>query len=364
MFITNSNVAAPRGGRALLSALHWRALQDVVGDTIRLQFMTGHSTALRATWGYIDGVTPDTIADLIAMIERDHVAFVWLDGSNFGTLAAAIRQRAPSVVILTFFHNVETRFFLGLVRYAPALRALAVLLANYLAERRAVRSSDRLIALSERDSAALARLYGKSATDIAPMAVEDVVPEAHPHAEPLAPDAPLIFVGGSFYANLAGMRWFAERVAPRIAADAQVIGYGMEVLRAELSKYPNIEVVGPVDHLDVSYRSACAAIAPIFDGSGMKTKVAEALMYGRPIVGTSEAFSGYEAVAGQAGWVCDTAEEFVSAVAIAKATSLTSFDPALRALYEKFYSPAALRHRLVDILAAAGLMSPGPSLTQ
>ena len=40
---------------------------------------------------------------------------------------------------------------------------------------------------------------------------------------------------------------------------------------------------------------AALVIAPIFDGSGMKTKVAEALMHGKHVVGTPEAFSGYAA---------------------------------------------------------------------
>lgn len=35
-------------------------------------------------------------------------------------------------------------------------------------------------------------------------------------------------------------------------------------------------------------------IAPIFEGSGMKLKTAEALMYGKTVFGTTEAFEGYD----------------------------------------------------------------------
>jgi len=35
-------------------------------------------------------------------------------------------------------------------------------------------------------------------------------------------------------------------------------------------------------------------ILPIISGSGMKTKTAEALMYGKSIIGIKEAFEGYK----------------------------------------------------------------------
>ena len=40
-------------------------------------------------------------------------------------------------------------------------------------------------------------------------------------------------------------------------------------------------VVGEVESLAQWYHDAYFVVAPIFDGSGMKTKVAEALMYGK-----------------------------------------------------------------------------------
>lgn len=92
-------------------------------------------------------------------------------------------------------------------------------------------------------------------------------------------------------------------------------------------------------------------IAPIFDGSGMKTKVAEALMYGKKIIGTPEAFSGYEGVADQAGWVCATANEFVAAIADAESEVTQPFYPELRMLYEEKYSFSAAATRLAAILA-------------
>ena len=82
----------------------------------------------------------------------------------------------------------------------------------------------------------------------------------------------------------------------------------------------------------------------------MKTKVAEALMFGKKIIGTPEAFSGYGEVADRAGWVCTTADQFVVAIEDAASTIAKSFDPDLRALYEDKYSYPAARSRLARIL--------------
>ena len=160
----------------------------------------------------------------------------------------------------------------------------------------------------------------------------------------------MLFVGGSFYANLAGIAWFARNVAPALQFETLVVGSGMESERASLERAHNVRVIGLVDDLAPYYRDALAVIAPIFDGSGMKTKVAEALMHGKAIAGTSEAFTGYEAC-GEIGWRCDNAATFIAAIAQAGAEGTPGFDPALRSLYEQHYSPAALRRALAAIIA-------------
>src|SRR5215211_106650 len=131
-------------------------------------------------------------------------------------------------------------------------------------------------------------------TDVLPMAIEDKlrneadVPQG-PLKEPYA-----LFVGGAFYANQSGIKWFVENVVPEVSIKTCIVGKGLEALRGELERDGKVEVVGAVDELGHWYRNAKVVIAPIFDGSGMKTKVAEALMYGKRIIGTREAFSGYE----------------------------------------------------------------------
>lgn len=356
MLLTKQLDSVPRGGREMLCKLNQDALVSIFCANIFVfELPPARPSTLgeivNAFRGHIDGLTAQTIDDAIDRIQRENVRQVFVDGSNLGGIVPALKRRLTNVEVTSFFHNVEARFFWGALATTKTPRALAVFIANFLAERKATRLSDKRICLSERDSRLLEKLYGKGATHIAPMALADklhpgTVAPAPVEAEPFA-----LFVGGNFYANRDGIAWFVQHVAPLIDIKVCVVGKGMEDMRAQLEIPGRVEVVGPVDSLAEWYRRARFVIAPIFDGSGMKTKVAEALMYGKKIVGTPEAFSGYEDVLPQAGWMCKTRDEFVSAIVEAQATITQCFDMNLRQIYEQRYSMTAATERLRQILS-------------
>lgn len=355
MLVTNKLQVAPSGGRELLCKLNQDALREIYGNRLVVYALPrsplqGLKSIVDAFRGNIDGLNDVVIGKALQIIQGKNVGKVFVDGSNLGGFVKVAKQRFPKVEITTFFHNVEARFFLGSLRQTKSLRALAVLMVNYLAERKAVRYSNKLVCLSERDGLLLQKVYGRAATHVSPMALEDKMPTGLGQASKPAPEKFALFVGGTFYANRAGIAWFVEHVVPRVHIKICIVGRGFEALRQELERDGKVEVVGAVDHLADWYRDAHFVIAPIFDGSGMKTKVAEALMYGKKIIGTPEAFSGYEGVAEWAGWVCSTADEFVAAIGCAKDLALVSFDPELRALYEAKYSYPAARSRLAGIM--------------
>ena len=87
------------------------------------------------------------------MFYKDERLALFIDGSNLGAAARAIKRTCPRVRVVTFFHNVEARFFLGALRAKPTAKAFGVLLAHYRAERLAVRWSDTIVCLSARDGA-------------------------------------------------------------------------------------------------------------------------------------------------------------------------------------------------------------------
>ena len=324
---------------------------ELLGDDLKLFLLdSAGSSAVLSLRGHVDGATPAAAAELARRIDAEGVTRVYLNGSNLGRLARAVRKALPKIEIFTFFHNVEAVFFAGAVKATPGPRAAAVLVANYVAERDAVRYSDRLIALNERDSQVLKRLYGRGATDILPMALKDRLEESSATLRSEEAADFLLFVGGGFYANVAGIRWFARNVAPHLSLRIRVIGRGLEKYRKELEQSGKVDVLGAVDDLQPHYLDAAAVIAPIFGGSGMKTKVAEALMYGKKILGSDEAFCGYEQIAPVAGWICNNRDEFVAAAAQVARTKPPRFDRTLRQIYEDGFSHSATRSRLAKIL--------------
>ena len=341
----------------MLCKLNHDVLKDIYGDRLTVlelkkQPINSFKLIANAFQGHIDGVNTETISIASNFIVGMNIKKVFVDGSNLGGILRVIKQNFPQVEVTTFFHNVESRFFFGSLKKACTLHALAVLMVNYLTERNSVLCSDKLICLSARDSNLLNKLYGRAATHISPIALQDKLP--HFEATKLGESSEIfaLFVGGDFYANRAGISWFVKNVAPRINIKTCIIGKGFEDLKDVLEVSGRVKVIGAVDSLADWYRNAHFVIAPIFDGSGMKTKVAEALMFGKRIIGTPEAFSGYENNTKMLGTVCATAAEFVEAINSATSEVLQVFDPKLRELYEVNYSFTAARSRLATILAA------------
>jgi glycosyltransferase involved in cell wall biosynthesis len=259
-------------------------------------------------------------------------------------LARTVR---PSLPVITFCHNCETQFFTDALRHAPGIRAASVLAAHWQAERLAVRHSTRIVTLSARDSDALVRRFGHGADAIVPIALDDT---RDPAALPARQGEPpyVLFVGGGFFGNIEGLRWYARTVAPDLPIRTLVVGRGLEGLGP---LHARVELVGAVDDLSPWYAGAALVIAPILSGSGMKTKVAEALMHGKRVVGTGEAFAGYAPEVLAANHQCDEPAGIAAAIAAVVAQRPPAFDPTLRALYERHHSRAAFGKELRAVLA-------------
>lgn len=340
------------GGRELLCSLNRKALTDILQGNLAIVEVCSDSPERRVSsvLGNIDGINDDSLQRVIDFCTQESIRRVFIDGSNLGLAAKAVKSSLPFVEVITFFHNCEARFFLGAARQHPSIKAVGVLLANYLAERAAVRFSDQRICLTERDSRLLKRIYGRRATHISPMVMQDqvsvsAISNPGPDAERYA-----LFVGGSFYANRQGIEWYVDHVATQAPIKTYVVGKGLEQWKEKLERNGNVQVIGAVDHVAPWYLGAQFVIAPIFDGSGMKTKVAEALMFGKRIVGTPEAFVGYED-AEDIGMVCTTPAEFLEALHKEMDGATARVDPRLRGIYEDKYSYAAAKSRLATILS-------------
>ena len=355
LLLTASSVGGASGGRFLLSKLNHDILKDVFGArclVVEIQKnRAGRKNSIFSAFrGHIDGLSNEFLASLVQDIEVGRVSKVFVDGSNYGEIVRTVKKSFSGIEVYTFFHNVEAKFFLDSLRQTKTLRALAVLIVNYLAERKAVQFSDEIVCLNQRDSCLLKRVYGKPATHISPMAMHDKLPGECVYSTGSQNEKYVLFVGGAFYANRAGIAWFVKYVSPHISCKTYIVGKGFECLKKELETHENVKVIGEVSSLAQWYRDAHLVVAPIFSGSGMKTKVAEALMFGKKVIGTPEAFTGYEDVAEEVGCICSNAKEFVRAIESSDTYVEAPFDRKLREIYESKYSYAAAKLTLEGIV--------------
>jgi hypothetical protein len=190
-------------------------------------------------------------------------------------------------------------------------------------EKLALRHSDKIMVLSSRDLKHLHECYPTemqkhSPTDIftAPVSMANNLSQQDisamqtkkPNAQPVG-----LFLGSLFDFNLQGIKWFVENVAEHTNANYIIAGKDFDKVAQELTR-PNVQVLGRQDDIKKLYMDADFCIGPIFAGSGMKVKTCEALMYGKTIFATDESLSGYNPDFEKIGALCNTAEEFITAI--------------------------------------------------
>lgn len=262
-------------------------------------------------FGYTLGMTPKVEAQIIEYIEHNQPDVIVFNTSYYGKIIKTIKKKYPKIKVLCFFHNIECVYVKAAFKRKKNIGQLLTIYATWRNELSAVRYSDKVICLNKRDANDLMKIYGRTADALCPICLPDAFDESKLHKRNGVVGA---FVGSNFFANYYGLCWFVKNVAPNINTSILIIGRGFEQYRKEFEQYPNIKVIGTVDNLSDHYYDIDFIIVPIFDGSGMKTKTAEALMFGKTIFGTDEAFCGYDVDLSRVGALCNTAEEFIDAI--------------------------------------------------
>ena len=227
----------------------------------------------------IDGINQTTKKKLIKIIEEKKIKYIFIEGSNLGGLCKYLKLYNSKIKIVVFFHNVESKFFFDNFKIKKTIHSLGVLIANYIAEKKSCDYSDKSITLTKDDKNLVYRIYGKKVNYITPLFKEDL--RQNQNTEIIKNKKNFIlFVGSAFYANIKGIEWFVDKVLPNINYDLAVIGNNFEKFHNLLNN-KKIIFLGKVNNIDKWYKNASFVISPIFLGSGMKSKIVEAMMYGK-----------------------------------------------------------------------------------
>lgn len=298
--------------------------------------------------GYLNGMDEKIAGNIRLKAQTGGYDWIFLASSNFGKLAAGLKKACPDVKICVLFNNIEYNFISSQLKTGCQPQLLLTLWATFRSERHIVKYADKTIVLNERERKELKRIYGREADAVIPIVLPDEYRERHEVHEVKREDAVLkgLFVGSNFYANKHAVEWFSQNVAPFTPHAAyEIVGKGFETEK-HLER-DNLKIVGTVDQVSTYYEKADFVIAPIFKGAGMKVKVAEAMMYGKTVVGTQEAFEGYSD-ADQYGKSCSDASEFIQA--INSRDFVTGYNPVARQYFLDLYEYDAVKGKLVNLL--------------
>ena len=263
------------------------------------------------------GVNREVITQVRAALRTNDYSYVFVSQSLMGRIVRMVKKEFPYIRIVLFFHNIEVQYAQEYFK-TKGLRAIPFYIVVRYWEKVGCHFADDLITLNSRDSNLLKQYYGRIATIELPTTFMDNF-DFH-KAQLLCQrrfnisDTPIdyLFVGVSFFANVHGVQWFIDNVMPYVKGHFHIVGKGMDSVHFNhLSE--NIHIHGYVEDLSAYYYLARVVVMPIFVGGGMKTKTAEALMYGKTILGTSEAFEGYR-VDSSCMILCNTADEYCQAL--------------------------------------------------
>lgn len=255
--------------------------------------------------------------NIIEKIKINHYDFCFISSSLAGNLVYHIKKCIPEIKVIVFFHNLEYKYFiqvkyLKIISYKFLFRSLLAFVAKN-SEKLSIEYADKIISLNDRDAKEIEKFYKRKVDLIFPTTFEDMYVNKYKKIK--SASKILLFVGSDFWANFYGINWFIENVLDNLDnVILYIVGKGTEAWREKFKNVNNLNIIGSVDDLGEYYVLADIVISPIFGGSGMKTKTAEALMYGKYICGTKEAFEGYDLDFSKIGGLCYNKEDFIEKI--------------------------------------------------
>ena len=358
LFIRYKKSGGILDGGEQVAEMHYNALTKLFGEESIDTYFLHNLDKKRSVLDYLRGIlyfpfnyhfglTPKKVRKLCEKAQAYDIVFI--DRSVFGIIAKKLKETGYKGKTVVFFHNIEALYFDSKISKRNPFRNVIVRCADHN-DAYSCQYADKVIALNKRDGNELFRRYGRHADALIPIAFRDKYNATEPDEAATRTKPECLFIGSNFAANNEGLLWFVNNVLPRVDIGFKVVGKGMERLKEEETALRDIEVIGSVADLTPYIKEADLMILPIFKGSGMKVKTCESLMFGKNILGTDEAFEGYDADYDRIGGKCNTADEFVGKINEFIATPRPRFNTYSRELFLERYSETTMLESMKKVL--------------
>lgn len=284
---------------------------------------------------------------------------VYLDFTKlFFVAKEAAKHDIPIIVRV---HNIERDYYHDLMMHSHSPLGAMKYIVQRQWERRTLNLAAATLFLTKDDQNRASDLYGLRDWNqncvIIPVAVDCGRTDS---SGPTVDGALRILYTGSLWSehNHDGILWFINNVWPRIGHFCELTIAGANPspkLINEIRYQRGITLVANPSDVDVSFLESHMYILPVFWGSGMKVRIAQALSYGLPVVATDTALVGYSIMQGRHGYRANTNEEFVKSIETYRSLATrqqTVMRSDILELFREEYSIESAKRRMGSALQA------------
>lgn len=259
---------------------------------------------------------------IIKIVGEYQYDVIFIDDSVMGKLAKKLKQYFPQIKLISYYHDVKAELAVKWLK-ENGVKTLPYNLGLIINEKINQKHVDVNLVLNKRESNLFEKYYRKTPEGLLPVGVPDIEKEYTLEKNDDSENVcNLLFVGAYYYPNVKGIKWFIINVLKKLDKKKYhltIIGSGMEYILHEIEPLENLTIKGWVDNLADEYMHADIVVEPLFEGGGMKIKTAEALQFGKCIVGTKESFEGYEEYFGSDVkdiylFCCNSQESFIAVI--------------------------------------------------
>lgn len=297
-------------------------------------------------FGYFFGLTPKRVKEILSISER--YDYIFIDRTVFGILAKKLKNNGYKGKVFCFFHNIEPLYFKAKLGKKPWCFIITRCVAKN--DQWSCRYADHVISLNSRDGKEIEKRYGRYPDSIISLALDDRYdkqdyPSGKTGKKPLC-----MCIGAYFKPNCDGIDWFIKNVYPHVNIKLRIVGKGMSKMTDNYQIPADVELISDVPDLVPYYEEADIMTIPLFQGSGMKVKTCESLMYGKNIIASDEALEGYELDYDRMGGRCNTAQEFIAAIQSFIENPRPRYNGYSRKVFLEKYSTDSMTEAFKDIL--------------
>jgi len=233
----------------------------------------------------IDDWCPDEVGDFVAWYFRHHpetraiiVNYVFL---------SRVLERVPAGTLKLI--DTHDRFADRHLIYRPFGMEPSFFYTDAAGEGAGLDRADTVLAIQANEAAYFSTVTDRPVLLLPPRLLRRSTPRTVTRLRRIG------FIGHGNDANRLSIRAFAEiwirgwePGMPELVVAGEVCGaLGLETC-------PGLTLLGRVAEVETFYDAVDAVVAPMLMGTGLKMKVAEALSYGLPVIGTAAAFDGFD----------------------------------------------------------------------